>query len=140
MGTPLPPNEPALACSSCWGPGKPFGNGNTPQVIEVHLVGILGGELGTDETEILLLTPHLLQRVQLFCTWEIINQGLLWRLVYSDQFTNLIVERISDGARAFTDTFPPTCQRTVQNDIQERTDNLGFAGHADISWDLEGLD
>lgn len=139
MGTPLPPNEPAEPCTSCWGIGKTFGDTETPQVLQVRLTRLLQGEFGSSESEQLLLTTHWLERVQAFCTWEIIASGFLWRLVYSLQFTNLIVERISDGKRAFQDTFPPTCQLDLENDLQDGDDRIAFGGFANITWDLEGL-
>ena len=40
LGTPLPLNEPGLACPVCWGPGKPFGPGPTPKFIKLTFTGI----------------------------------------------------------------------------------------------------
>lgn len=49
MGTSIPPKDPppdvpeGSPCVNCWGPGKPFGNGETPSTINVVLSGIEKG-------------------------------------------------------------------------------------------------
>lgn len=40
---PPPPQPPGLACVNCWGPGKPFGDGDTPEVIFVSISGVEKG-------------------------------------------------------------------------------------------------
>lgn len=51
MGTPIPPPtdpppvSPGSACSVCWGSGKPFGDGDTPDQIFLSLSGIDKGPL-----------------------------------------------------------------------------------------------
>lgn len=139
MGTPLPANEPATPCTSCWGIGKPFGDNPTPELIQVRLTNLLPGEFSTPEIEQDLLVTHYLQRVIDFCTWEITANGLLWRLVYSDQFTTLVVESTTTGKRAFLDTLPPTCQLDFPSALIVPDDHIAYNGFANITWDLEGL-
>lgn len=139
MGTILTKNKIGTPCTSCWGVGKPFGHGPTPHIIQVRLTSLLPGEFSTPAIEQDLLTTHWLERIIDFCTWEITQAGFLWRLVYSLQFTNLLVERISDAKRAFVDNFPPTCELDLPNALVNPAGNIAYNGFANLTWDPEAL-
>lgn len=140
MGTPLPENEPGELCPSCWGVNKPFGPGPSPKVIQLRLLDLEAGALATEATNALILQPRLLEQTNAPCTYEIEASGFLYRLNFSLQFTTLVVERISDGKRAFLDDFPPACQTSFPNALDDGDDHIAFNGRALIQWSREGLD
>lgn len=139
MGTPLTANEPGDDCIFCWGVGKRFGDTTTPRVIIVTLTNLITGDFGSSTIAAQLLVPHLLEQTIAPCVWEIETDGFLWRLNFPAGVTTLVVERISDGRRAFLDNFPPPCSLTFDNALALPANNIAFGGSASISWSLAGL-
>ena len=134
MGTPLPPVVDGDLCSSCWGAGKQFGDIATPATLKVQLTSILQGEFGTTAIETELLTTHYLVQTDFSCAFEVTANGFLWRLVFSNQFTNLLVERVSDGKRAFVDDFAGPCEIDLPNALNDPEGNIMYAGFANITF------
>ena len=134
MGTPLPPTKDGDPCTTCWGPAKPFGDVPTPAIAQVRLTAFLPGVFATAANQQQLLVTHWLEQTPSPCIWEITASGFLWRLVYSAQFTNLLVERVSDGKRAFVDDLPPSCELDITNALIVPDDNVAFSGFANITF------
>ena len=139
MGTPLPANEPGDLCPSCWGPGLTFGDGPTPRVLEITLLGFSPGTLFTAPLGQLLLTPHLLEQTDQPCRYQISDGTFFWELNYNFFGTSLDVRRISDQADAFFANAPQECLLTLVNEVRFPINRIIFDGFANITWSLAGL-
>lgn len=139
MGTPLPPNQPGPNCGLCWGPGKPFGDFQTPRFITVTLTGIAPGDDWNPAHEQLLLTPHLLDQVITPCDWDIRDGIFLWNIRFTTSGTSASISRVQDALTVFVANPPGQCQTVLQNQQTDPFMVVGINGILTITWDLEGL-
>lgn len=138
MGTPLASNEPANLCTTCWGPGKPFGEGPSPKVVEVRLTSLLPGEFHTTELEQLILTTHWLEQVINPCIYHINAGGLTWSLGWFSPFTTLSVIESATAHPVFDNQFAPLCSVDFGSTLFHALGTIMFGGFANITWSLDG--
>lgn len=139
MGTELPPNEPGPVCSICWGPGKPFGPGPTPRVVQMRLTRLLPGEHWDPDLDQLLLTTHWLEPDFLACAWFLDDGIFDWSYQLLPDRTGASVTRRSNSKQAFQYASPPICQVDFPNNITDPTDVIAYHGFANITWNPEDL-
>ena len=139
MGTPLPPNLPGDPCTVCWGPGKPFGDGPTPKVIELRLTSILPGELWEDELEQLLLTTHWLEQQPSPCFYKIKDAEFTWSLSWSAGATIVQVIRTLETGTVFAAEIFEECVVDIPNHITTPGNVFAYGGFANATWNPEDL-
>lgn len=139
MGTPLPPNEPGVACPLCFGPGQPFGDQVTPHVIKVQLTSQLPGEFYTEEAEQLLATTHYLECIGTECRYDIDAGGFHWYVHWLVGGTWVGVHQIATGYDVFSNRFAPECAVDIENKNINPAHGVMYGGFMNITWDQEGL-
>lgn len=139
MGTPLPPNEPADPCTVCWGPGKSFGSGVTPKVIQLRLIDLLPGEHYTAAFEQFLLIPHYLEQLYAPCFYTIDANGFRLDVLFHLFTTHVLVSNTLEGWGVFFNTTAPPCSLHVENNYDSPADKVMYGGYANITWSLKGL-
>jgi len=139
MGTPLPPNETANPCALCWGPGKAFGDGPTPKVINVALTRLLPGEHWNPDHEQLLLTTHQLEQQVGPCFWRIDDGTFTWTFEFTWIETQCEVRRKSDNKPVFVGDFPPPCMTDLGSSLLQPLGNVAYNGFANAYWNPEDL-
>lgn len=137
MGTPLPENLIDNDCANCWGPGKTFGDFDTPRVINVALTKLLPGEHWNPDHEQLLLTTHLLEQQIGNCLWAIDDGIFFWRYQFGLFFTIATVRRNADNKPVFVDNFPPTCNTDIESSLLQPLGNVAYGGFLNAYWDQE---
>lgn len=139
MGTPVNKQEPANLCPICWGPGKPFGDPPTPQIVQIRLTRLLPGEFFTDAYEEQLLRTHWLEQQVDPCRFVIFDPPLQWFVEWAPTATLVAVRDLATLRFAFVATVPAICQVDMASDIAAPLGNIAWNGFANITWDLEGL-
>ncbi|KKM85973.1 hypothetical protein LCGC14_1283630 [marine sediment metagenome] len=140
MGTPLPPNEPGVLCTRCWGPGKPFGPGPTPLVVRLSFLGLQRGEFWIDADEQSLLAPHSLIQTGFPCSWQELTGTWLTVLAYGDVSESITLRHVPELRFAFISLTAPQCTLGQPNQIISPVGDYAFNGTVQITWDLEGLE
>jgi len=140
MGTPLPRNVLGNPCSVCWGVGKPFGEGETPKVLCMKLIGIKPGDDWDQDHEQLLLTPHFLEQIITPCDWDIDDGIFRWRWAFSATHTTGHVFRKSDSLTVFYQSYPPSCMTKLYNSYNDPWMVIAYDGFANITWNPEDLE
>lgn len=139
MGTPLPPNQIGDDCVLCWGFEKPFGNGNTPRIIQLRLTDLSPGQFWDPADEQLLLTPHFLQQHPVPCTYTIDDGRFLWEWVWGVGTTQIDVVRKDDFKSVFAYGSRFECDLFLPNWHQAPVGVVAYYGWALVTWSLEGL-
>lgn len=139
MGTPLPANEPTTDCPTCWGPGKPFGPGPTPHIVQVRLTSMRPGEFFTEASEQFLLTTHHLISTIGTCNWQLEASAFRFILDYLGPTSILLVSHLPTAHGVFDNTLAPLCSADIPNLLVNPAGTIMFGGFANITWDLEGL-
>lgn len=139
MGTPLPPNEPGNNCPNCWGPAKPFGDGNTPKVLTVQLFDLAQGINWIPALQKLLLTPHLLIQGPLPCNYGVEDAEFAWSWVWTPTRTAAEVLHLETDSRAFLASVGTLCSTAFDNDNIQPIGNYAFNGSIETTWSLAGL-
>lgn len=139
MGTPLPPNEPGDPCTVCWGPGKEFGSGPTPKVIQLRLTRLLPGEHYTEASEQFLLTTHHLEQLYAPCYYTIDARGFRLDVLFWLGSTHVLVSHVDEGWGVFYNTTAPECSLDLENLFTSPADNVMYGGFANITWSTKGL-
>lgn len=124
MGTPIPipfppppPADPADPCTTCWGVGKPFGSGDTPDEFEVKFSGQIPGP-----AEFLNNGPNapngtwtVIQSIASACTYRSSIPGVTISVNFGVNATT--VTAVGPAGSIFLGSQPPTCSTLI----------LGFA-------------
>lgn len=139
MGTPVPPNRPCPdACPHCWGPGKTFGDGDTPFYISMSLHDLEPGNSYDPDHDQLVLTPHLLEQIGM-CSWRIKDGIFTWGWKFTHDETHVGVTRILDGHPVFEHTSATLCNSFVINHIVQPVNTVYMFGYALFHWMDAGL-
>lgn len=139
MGTPLEPNEPGTACPLCWGPGKPFGDGETPRMMQLKFVSLEPGEYWIDDDEELLLMPHLLVDSGWACQWGLDFGSYNASLVWGPSMTIITCVNTVTGKNVFYHQAGNPCEQVYANQNTIATNKQAFNGYVEIDWESEGL-
>ncbi len=140
MGTPLTPNESALLCTACFGPGKPFGDGPSPLVVQARFTSFIdGAEAETDQDQ-LLYTTHYLEQTIAPCIYRINDGHSTWILQWFGGFTEFSIQRNSDGKYSFWHELDQGCGVDLDNELVSPGGNAAYNGSINLTWDLEGID
>lgn len=137
MGTPLPPTETGDPCTVCWGPGKPFGDRNTPKVIQLRLTSMLPGEFYTQEFEQFLLTTHYLEQFGEPCHYRIESNGFRFDLLFEMSFTFVLIVHLPTAHGVFTNTSAPVCSTDIENLFTSGIGLIMYGGFANLTWEVE---
>jgi len=138
MGTPLPPNEPGIACPLCFGAGGPLGP-VPPKFVWLNFRDVKPGPdpLGVRQGIIpsgswyLKCTDSCLYELNL-PLWHI---TLLW-----GASSTLVRWRDASNALLFNTIFPSaTCARFVYSAVQYSPTVVAYGGSCQITWSKEGL-
>lgn len=123
MGTIIPdPFEPPPAdagdpCSVCWGPGKTFGDVDTPEKIWVSFSGVNLSEdwlpINGDALEGLF---ELTQSIPQPCIFVAPPGPLVIQVWFSNLFTNVGAIHATEGIK-FSGAPPDKCQTLIDNEI-----------------------
>lgn len=122
MGTPVPflasanPPTPGMPCNLCWGPGKPFGKGQTPAALTILIEGVVKGPgwfpFNGDEEN----GEHIVYQVPgTPCTYESNDDPFLVQLILFVANTS-IVARNETGTFYFASDGDAACEETIDNE------------------------
>lgn len=139
MGTPLPPNEPGNNCDVCWGPGKLFGDGPTPTIIQLRLTSLLPGEFEHEADFDNLLVTHWLVQRGLPCVFTIFDGPLEWTVGWNPANTTVSVTNVNTLRQVFFNSTDAKCLVDLPNKIIVPAAHIAYNGFANVTWDLEGL-
>lgn len=126
MGTPIgDPSVPGTAdagasCSNCWGSGKPFGDGDTPDKIKISLSGINKGPNWTSLYGDPLEGEFELEQVGVLpCTFSLLDPPIGIKVEFKASETEVFVENlgISIYFSAVSATACDTFMLNEENDI-----------------------
>lgn len=140
MGTPLPPNEPGDPCTVCFGPGKTFGDGDTPKFIKIRFSDFLPGQLWDPGLDSFLNTEHLIIQDAPPCTWFIIDTGFVWALSWNLPNASILIQRLAPLEPCFEVLNGPLCDLEYANQIVAPAGVITYDGKVTIDWDPTGLD
>ena len=139
MGTPLPPNEPAVPCPTCWGPGKPFGDSVTPHAVSLTFTGLKPAEFWIPAAEQSILIPHLCVNTGSPCQWHLFFGNYAIALVWGPAGTILSFTNTATSRFLFLHQALDACLHGYPNDLVEPVGRQAFGGSVSITWSLEGL-
>lgn len=134
MGTPLPRNPPGEPGDVCWGLGKPFGDGPTPAIIEVHFVN-WREDVNFDESfRDFLTTPHSLYQDSNPNQYIATNDVWSWFLAFQELQTNLFLVLLDGFETQFDGVGAAVCETQFPNLIDFPGSHIVWGGFASISW------
>jgi len=139
MGTPLPPNEPGVTCSLCWGLDEAFGDSPTPRVMQVQYSGIQPGQYWDADDEQWILTPHYLLQTANPCFWTEGVAGWVHYLEYNAVSDLLQLRKAIPFGLYFNANIAAGCHLTIYSDLTSWSGVAGYGGQAEISYNTEGL-
>ncbi len=139
MGTPIPPNEPANDCLTCWGPGKPFADGATPKFLPLRFRFFEPGTDFDDDMDQILLTVHHLRQQLNPCRY-MINDGIFtWEWFFEAPLTSIEIIHNIKLSRAFFSNLGPPCLEIYFNTLDQPFGNIAFGGFLEITWNWKDL-
>lgn len=138
VGTPLPENEPGIACPLCFGDGKPLGP-TPPKFVYLTFAGVKPGPGFGDVVQGQLPNGRWLlendQGCRYFVHYPLWNITLLWGVS-----TTLVRWRDASDAILFNTIFPSAiCKTSVNNAVHFGPFIAAYDGHCDITWSEDGL-
>ena len=133
MGTPLPPNEPAVTCPACWAPGKPWAPGPTPKVIQLQFANFTPGQYFEDAYDQILLTPHLLEQTALPCIFSIDDGVFDWSVTFLAAATIILIRRLDTVRFAFNANPLVPCVESAVNGIIAPANQIAYDGDVIIN-------
>lgn len=134
MGTPLPENPVGSDCSNCWGAGKPFGIGPTPEIITITLFDLLEGFFWTDAVGAEALVPTQLFQTDIPCIWLAESSTIKWEFGLSDVVTVLDVTDLTSNTFIFTTIFGPPCLVAGPSDITGPLGVFAWSGRFEFAF------
>lgn len=135
MGTPLPPNEPGDLCLTCWGPGKVFGDIETPKYAWMTVTNVSPGENWNPALEALLLTPHMLIQQIFPCNYALNDGHFAWLWQFLPLSSQGVVNHIASGTKAFFRQEGPRCLTELQ-DLSNAPENIySFGGNGVLTFE-----
>ena len=134
MGTPLPPVNDGDPCTSCWGPGKDFGDIATPDVIKLQLTSQLPGEFFTPALQTFLLQTHWLEQFSTPCHYRIEANDFRFDVLWFPIFTVVQIVQKTTTHGVFDNPPADPCLLDIENNLQNPIGTIMFGGFANITF------
>lgn len=121
MGTPIPPPiipdpvPPGGPCTTCWGSGKPFGDGDTPESVTANVSGINRGRFwdpsdGEPPNGVIILPQQGLSG----CSFELVTANHTFLLAWTSAMSRFTI-RLPSSALVFAGTVLDICKTSFTN-------------------------
>jgi len=134
MGTPLPPNPIGSNCINCWGTGKPFGAGPTPEIVTITLFDLQEGDFWNDVVGAEAQVPTQLFQTDTPCRWHADSATIDWELrLFATDTSIFIVDKITAKPIFIIFTVGP-CLLTGPNREVGPFDNFAFGGFFELTF------
>jgi len=117
VGTPLPANPEGVASANCWGPGKPFGDYGTPQIVTLHFTDWIEANLFQESYRKELDTPKQLYQTVDPLIWIAESSLWKWELRYLEFTTYAVLLLKPIPILAFRSIAAPLCAEKISNTL-----------------------
>lgn len=134
MGTPLPENPVGSDCINCWGTGKPFGIGQTPEIVTIQLFDLQEGDFFEPVVGAQALFPTQLFQTDLPCIWFAESLTIAWELFFLVAETILLVTAVETDTAIFISELDPPCSVNGSSILTVPTGRFTFGGTFELTF------